>query len=272
MVSRIRLSLAVLGVLAILSVPAVAVAATPGTAATSAPAPISAPATGAAPPSTAPLIPVPLQAQLILGAQPGQVGLVVGFQVPSSQKLPVAVHVPLPAGTAITWAGELMGGTGANDIELPYRIFSGTGGQAVELTLTKSHRGQVEMDLQPLVKNGAVMSTMLPWVQSVRSTGELFSIRFPPGATHASMTPSSTGQFQVGQTGETLYGLPPVTLALGQRYPVTASYQASGTAGAVAGTVSGSSETAFLWIIGVLAVIGIALVAAVAFQRRAASR
>lgn len=222
----------------------------------------------------APVVPAALDVQLILDGEPGQVVGITGFVIAPAVKLPAMVRVPLPAGSRVTWAGEILSQTGQNDTQRPYRVVRGVGGDVLEMTVEVSHNGQIETVAAPLTQNGRRISAKYQWVQSATAASEQFGIRFPPNASAEKMSPAAASAPATNQAGETLYPLPKVKLALGESYPITISYTASPEVPAAQSPAAASSQqvgsvgAVLPWLFAGLVVAAIALAVAFSAQRR----
>lgn len=172
----------------------------------------------------APVVTGALQVQLLLDSEPGQVLAIMNVALPEDTELPAMVRVPLPKGAEMIWAGEILGGDPSADPARPYRIVPGEGGDVLEMSLGLSGNAQIEVNLGPIDREGDLASAEVPWVQSATSQGTQFSVRFPPASSKHQTTPKYTGTPERNDAGETLYVLPEVKLALGEKYPVKATY------------------------------------------------
>jgi len=158
------------------------------------------------------------------GGAPGQIVAIVGARIAENATRPTLVRVPVPDGAEIVWAGELTGETSATDTFVEPRTFETEYGRVAELTVTVSSEVQVEYIAGPIASTGAGMKAQLAWVQSVPSTYTVVSMRLPAGVTSVEMTPEPVGTPQVNEAGEQLYSSAPLSLAVGEKLPITAVY------------------------------------------------
>ncbi|MBS3957222.1 MAG: hypothetical protein KGZ40_06810 [Clostridiales bacterium] len=86
-----------------------------------------------------------LGVSLLTEAQAGGPLLLVSAVVPDDVPLPVEVALPVPTGSQIEWAGEIMGGAIENDIEADAVIEERDGATVAVFTLTTSRIAQVEV-------------------------------------------------------------------------------------------------------------------------------
>lgn len=172
----------------------------------------------------APTVTGALQVQLLLDGEPGKVLAITSIRLPQDTKLPAMVRVPMPEGAEVIWAGEVLGGDPSVDPARPYRIVKGEGGDVLEMTLENSRNAQVESNVALVDREGDSASAEVLWVQSATAPATQFSVRFPPASSKHQTTPKYTGAPERNDAGETLYILPEVKLALGEKYPVKATY------------------------------------------------
>ena len=143
-----------------------------------------APAATAAPKSVSASTPVdaaaggPIDLQIWPG-QAGKTAIITVVEVDAKTKLPVTVRVPVTPGSTVEWVGEILGGSAESDIEAPYKLVQGQGGQFAEFTLTKSRRGQVDAIGFPLEIRVTRSRLALEYVQSVSSPLTAMSVRVP---------------------------------------------------------------------------------------------
>jgi hypothetical protein len=158
---------------------------------------------------------------------PGQLGktaIITVVEVDGAVKLPATVRVPVVPGSTVEWAGEILGGPAATDIEQPFKLVQGQGGQFAEFTLTKSHRGQVDAVGFPLTVTSEVLSVSVDWVQSVTSPQTTISVRVPGNVSKVKIKPKPTGDPEENADGEMLYTLKPKTYKLGEKETISVSY------------------------------------------------
>jgi hypothetical protein len=217
-----------------------------------------APAATAAPKSVSASAPVdaaaggPIDLQIWPG-QAGKTAIITVVEVDAKTKLPVTVRVPVTPGSTVEWVGEILGGSAESDIEAPYKLIQGQGGQFAEFTLTKSRRGQVDAIGFPLEISGDKVLLALEYVQSVSSPLTAMSVRVPAEVTKVKISPKPSGDPVDNADGESLYTLEPVALKPGEKQKVTLSYS----------TIPPVEPAPGSELNGVLIGLGIALVVAV---------
>jgi hypothetical protein len=218
--------------------------------------------TADAPP--APLAVGTMDAQIWPGQEGPQTVVIVGVVLDQQVKLPARIQVPVPVGSKVQWAGEILGGDAGADKERKYELKTGAGGaRYAEFTLSLSHRGQIDTGGIPMTAKGNDVTTQVEFVQSARATSTGFSVRIPAGVSEVKIVPTPVGTPDVNAAGESLYTLPPKTLPLGASTLVTVAYNVSPT-----GTSQGSGPS----MTTVYLVLGVLLVAALVFTGLLATR
>jgi len=190
---------------------------------------LAAPAATSAPVSASASTPVdasaggPVEVQIWPG-QGGQTAVIAAVAVDASVKLPVTVRIPVAPGAKVEWAGEILGGAAEGDIERPFTLVQGRGGQFAEFTLTKSHRGQIDAIGAPLKVSGDIASVSIDYVQTVDSTLTTIAVRIPANVSKVKITPAPVGKPVLNVDGESLYSLSPVTLKPGEKQTIAISF------------------------------------------------
>ena len=190
---------------------------------------LGAPAVFAAAKSTTASAPVdaaaggPIDIQIWPG-QSGKTAFITVVELDAKTKLPATVRIPVTPGSTVEWAGEILGGSAASDIEQTFKLVQGQGGQFAEFTLTKSHRGQIDAIGFPLKIEGDTVSVSVDYVQSVSSPLTTISVRLPAATSKAKISPKPDGDPVVNVEGESLYGLKPKAFKPGEKETVLVSY------------------------------------------------
>ena len=209
---------------------------------------------------TAPLVTGDIGIQVSPAEDANSTVVLVDLVLNAGVKLPARVRLPIPPGASVSWAGEILGGSAAADVERPFTTGEGIGGKYAELTLTQSHQAQIDTGGLPRTRNGTAVSTTIEYVQSVPSTSTSFSVRTPPGASDIKITPPTQGAPDSDATGEHLYLMAARALSLGDKVSVSVSYKTPGTAG------SSANQTMLIIVVGVAL---LAVVIALVFVQRA---
>ena len=156
--------------------------------------------------------------------QAGKTAMITVVEVDAKTKLPVTVRVPVAPGATVEWAGEIMGGPAESDIQRPYKLVQGQGGQFAELTLTTSHRGQVDAVGFPLKVSKDLATVSVEWVQSVSSPLTTTSVRIPAGVSKVKISPKPEGDPVKNVDGELLYTLKSQSYKPGEKQTIEISY------------------------------------------------
>ncbi len=194
----------------------------------SAPA-FAAPAATGAPKSVSASTPVdasaggPIDVQIWPG-QGGKTAIITVVEVDAKTKLPVTVRIPVTPGSTVEWVGEILGGPAESDIERPYKLVQGQGGQFAEVELTKSHRGQVDAIGFPLQISSDQISVSVDYVQTVSSPLTAIAVRLPANISKVKIKPKPVGEPVDNADGESLYTLEPTAYKPGEKETVTISY------------------------------------------------
>jgi len=185
--------------------------------------------TATAPKSVSTSVPVdasaggPIDVQIWPG-QGGKTAIITVVEVDAATKLPVTVRIPVVPGSTVEWAGQILGGAADSDLQLPYTLVQGRGGQFAELTLTTSHRGQIDAIGFPVEMSGDKVSLAIDYVQSVSSPLTAISVRVPANVSQVKITPKPSGDPIENVDGESLYAIDPSSYKPGEKQLVTVFY------------------------------------------------
>ena len=157
-------------------------------------------------------------------AQNGKTVVIVDVTLDPKVKLPARVRIPVPKGAVVEWAGEILNGDASTDKERTFTLQDGQGGSYAELTLSLSHRGQIETNGIPMMASGTKLLTQVDWIQSVASTSTLFTVRIPAQVSAVTIDPRPEGAPETNAVGESLYVLPVQKLATGAQSAIKISY------------------------------------------------
>ncbi len=256
---HIRLTLiALAAVLALGTVPAFAAPSTPAT--------VAAPEASMTVGSTKPVkadAGGPLDCQIWPG-QEGQTVVITSVEVPTDVKLPAKVRIPIVPGTTVQWVGEVMGADVNADVQQPYTLIQGEGGQFVEFTLTKARRGQVDAIGFPLKADGDTVSVDVEWVQSVNSVMTTLSVRIPPNTSKIKIEPKPAGEPVSNELGESLYTLEAKQYKPGEKQNVSISYSTKPPVE----PAPGSSATPILIGLAAALIVAVAILVFVIMRQR----
>ena len=217
----------------------------------------------------APLATGPLDAQ-IWPAQAGNTTVVIAdVTLDPKVKLPVRVRIPVPKGSVVEWAGEILNGDANSDQQRTFSLHDALGGSYAEFTMSVSHRGQIETNGIVMTANGTKVLTQVDWVQSVPSTSTLFTVRIPAGTSSVTIQPTPDGVPETNAAGESLYVLPTQHLAPGSLTSIKVEYDT--VPAAVASGGGGVNLTAVYLVLGVLLVGAVAVVIYLVGRQNAAA-
>jgi hypothetical protein len=168
----------------------------------------------------------PIDLQIWPG-QSGKTAIITVVEVDATTKLPVTVRIPVMPGSTVEWAGEILGGPASADIEQPFKLIQGRGGQFAEFTLTKSRRGQIDAIGFPLKVSSDAISVSVDYVQSVSSPLTAMSVRLPANTSKHKITPKPEGAPADNADGESLYTIKPRAFKPGETQQITISYSST---------------------------------------------
>jgi len=192
--------------------------------------------------------------------------VIVGVELDPEVKLPATVQLPLPKGATVFWAGEISGTDAAADVERDFKLVDGPEGKLVEFTAETTRAIQYDATVGGVEMDGNDVVTSLEWVQAVKSKAVSFAVRVPSGVENVRITPDAPGEPQSNAAGEKLYTLADMVLEPGDTTKLEIVYNRMGLE-----SDSGSSPGVLPILFGLLAAAVVALLAAIAVQKRKAS-
>ena len=196
---------------------------------------------------------------------PTQAVVISDVQLPSTTKLPATVRIPVVPGSQVMWAGEALGGSPDADPQRPFKLVDAAGGKYAEFVISKSLRGQIDSVGIPLSFSGDEVKVSVNWIQSTEASSVVFTVRFPAGSSRIQTDPKATGTPQTNMAGESLYGLPQMTLAPGARKTITASYSTNPSGDTA---MSQNTKWAIYAVLGGLLLLAIVVLVILAVRRR----
>lgn len=255
---RARVGLAVIGVVALVTTGSPVALAVPRSVAPSA----SVPSTVASSEATAPVAQGSIGVQVWPGGEPGKTVLTVSIALDQKTPLPARVRIPVPPGTTVIWAGEVLGGDVNDDPARRYTLRDGAGGaQYAEFTLSQSFHGQVDAVAGPLTTEDGSLSARVSFVQAVANTSTRFTVRLPAGASNVKIDPAPPRAPEVNASGESLYTVGDRSLPVGGRLQISVSYTQAGTESSAK---SRTPPSAILVVLVIALVVLIAVIVLVA--------
>lgn len=197
----------------------------------------------------------------------GVLVIIVGVTLDMSVKLPARVRIPVPPGSSVAWAGEVLGNDPSADKMREFSLGRGDGGaEYAEFTLSESHQGQIDAVASPLTTNAGTFSAAATFVQSVPSTSTAFAVRMPVGAEKVTIEPAPVSPPDFNDAGESLYSLGERSLTAGSKLAVTVSYSKVDTQ-----TASGGTSQMLLPFLVVALVLVLVILAVVVVSQRGQS-
>jgi hypothetical protein len=155
---------------------------------------------------------------------PGEAIVLVSTAVPGTTKLPATVRIPVPPGLTVKWAGELSETDPSADIERPYELKRGVGGDYAEFTIERFRQAQIDVG-GTQIPPGAAVTAQFAFVQTVPTERSVFSVRVPRGAYDVGIDPLPVGEPAGSDGGEAIYALPSRQLKPGETARVSVSYR-----------------------------------------------
>lgn len=209
---------------------------------------------------------------LVLHEGKGESVLIVGGNLPQSTKLPVQVSLPVPAGTQLQWAGEILNGPPENDPTVTPVTTTVDGRDIHTFTLTQSHVGQVEVAMPPSGFDG--VSTYMPnitWISNQDVSSVEASVRIPRGSTIAS--PAEGAALEPGPEGYSYYTKTFKDVSAGDELKFTFAYTAPAAPAQAAPAAGSGGAGAIVPIAVFLVLVGAgAFIALKVSQKMAAKR
>lgn len=221
---------------------------------------IAAPATAA--PTAWQKIDITLHAE-----QSGGMMLISG-DLPASVALPAEAELAVPAGSAIQWIGQILGGDPSADPTLKYTKSTVDGLDVYRFTLTESRTAQVEVPTtESLGFDGANYTASLKWSPSQAIPEVRMIVRLPQGAQVVQQIPGAT--LSPGEEGYSYYTKTISNVKPGDALDLTFNYSApaaTGTGGTQ--TTAKSSSGTIILIVMLIGIATIATIFAIALRRQ----
>lgn len=210
----------------------------------------------------------------VLHEEQGQAILIIAATLADDVKLPATVAIPVPVGSELSWAGEVLGGDLSADIAAqdPTRTPAAPGWELLTFVATKSRAVQAEVVVpgSVSVSGGSLTASSTLWVPSNVPTATL-AIRVPASA---EIETSSAGLVpEPGPSGFVYLARYSRGVKAGQTLTASVTYGAvagtagtGGTTGTVANTPSSDGAVPFV-VLAVALLLGGGVVAIVARMR-----
>jgi len=183
--------------------------------------------------------------------QSGSILLVSGL-LPEGTKLPAQVELPVPAGSTLQWAGEVLGGPTDQDPAVETTVVSRDGVDVHSFTMTKGPRGQVEVVVPPTaVFDGSAYSAALKWTSIQDVPTVHLSVGLPQGATVTS--PAEGAKLEPADGGNSYYTREVEQVKAGEPLELAFAYT---VAAAPAAAVGATAQPATNSVIPIVLAIG----------------
>lgn len=189
--------------------------------------------------------------------------LIVSGKLPDSTALPATIELAAPAGAALQWAGEILGGDAAKDPKAsPTKTRRGT--QDIYIfTLTKSRIAQIEATVPSAITvAGDVYTVDFSQVAWSGASEAVVAVQIPQAA-QLSETPTGTASIAPGPTGFRLYQQQFTKVKVGDVLKVAFSYTipaAAAATGTVPGQAGGGGMIVPILLAGIVVAVGVGLV------------
>jgi hypothetical protein len=199
--------------------------------------------------------------------------LLVSGHLPDSAKLPAQVGLSVPAGSTLSWIGELLGGATSEDPALTYTKSAAGGLDTYLVTLTKARTAQIEIAAPGAVSsNGADYSAVLSWTAPADVSQVTMSVRIPAAS---QITSAATGaSVHAGDESYAFYSKTFDNVKAGDTPTLAFAYSATGAVAGSAGAAGGPSSSGSTAIVVVALLLGglVGLVLVILGSRTARAR
>jgi len=196
--------------------------------------------------------------------------MIVSALVDPQLPLPVTISVPVPSGSTLLWAGEILGGDPLQDPARETTVENVGDMDVYTLTVEQSYTAQLELQLPAPSVSGSTISASVDWTNPGETVPVTASVIVEAGAEDVRTKPELAGSVQTNDAGQSLYPLAGVQLETDETYTIDVEWTRTQGSGA-GGQATGSSP--ILWIV-LLALVGaiVALVTVVTRERTRARR
>lgn len=191
--------------------------------------------------------------------QTGSMMLISG-DLPASVALPAEAELAVPAGSAIQWIGQILGGDPSADPTLMYTKSTVNELDIYRFTLTESRTAQIEIPTtDSLGFDGVNYTAFLKWSPSQAISEVRMIVRLPQGAQVVQPIPGAT--LSPGEEGYSYYTKTISNVKAGDALDLTFSYSAPAATG-IGGTQT-TAKSSSGTIILVVMLVGIAMIATI---------
>jgi hypothetical protein len=201
--------------------------------------------------------------------------LLVSGDLPQTAKLPAEAELSVPAGSELSWIGEVLGGPSANDPEVKYVKSTANGMDVYRFTLTKGRSAQIEvLTSQPSLASGANLANDLQWTATAATPKVRLSARIPQSA--KIVTPGEGASIVNSEGGYSYYSKTVDNVKTGDKLALAFTYSVPAVAPAATQPTNAASTSpvaTILFIAALLVAAGFAILAIrTKLQAQAAAR
>lgn len=197
--------------------------------------------------------------------------MIVSALVDPQLALPVTITVPVPHGSTLLWAGEILGGPVAQDPVSTTTVERIGDMDVYTLTVQQSHTAQLELQVPAPTVSGRKVSGSVQWTNPGDPVTVTAAVVVEAGAEDVTTEPELVGTVRTNDAGESLYPLGRVELATDETYSIAVEWTRTGAGGATGGHPRQSSPVLSIALLALVVAV-VALVIVVARERTKARR
>lgn len=201
--------------------------------------------------------------------QNGAVAIITAVLDPS-EAFPAEIRVPVPAGSELLWAGEILGGDPQADPVRETTVERIGEMDVYTLTLEQAYTAQLEIRLPAPTISGSTVSASMNWINPGPEVLVTGAIVVEPRAGNVTTTPDVVGETRTNEIGETLYPLQGVRVPENGAYTMSVEWERNAAGGGTAGP--GADSPMLPILIGALVLAIVALVLVLVRERSRARR
>jgi len=188
--------------------------------------------------------------------------MIVSGELPEPMSLPAEAELSVPAGSALMWIGEIMGGDPSADPALTFTKTTVGDSEVYRFTLTKSRIAQIEIQRSDAtVFDGANYASLLKWTATQDVAEVRLGVRVPQGSQIVQSADGAT--MQPGEPGYSMYAKTLNGVKAGDQLSLAFTYQAAAPASGAPSTSGGSGSLAQVLVVLVAAAAGVGGVVAI---------
>lgn len=197
--------------------------------------------------------------------------MIVSALVDPQLTLPVTIDVPVPHGSTLLWAGEILGGDPTQDPTRATTVEQVGDMDVYTFTVEQSYTAQLELQLPAPSVSGSTVSASVDWTNPGDAVLVTAAVIVEAGAEDVTTEPELTGSVQTNDAGQALYPLGGIQLETGGTYAIDVEWTRTQGGSGSGGQPAESSP--ILWIALLALVVAIvALVIVITRERTKARR